>query len=90
MIQFLIACLVIVFGIIYQFTEVEWMWIISCISVVVLSEISNTLIERVCDLVDSSYNSKIKIIKDMAAGSVLLACGYAVVIGCMVLKGVLR
>ena len=50
----------------------------------------NTCIERICDLIDESQNEKIKYIKDLSAGSVLLASIYSIVIGCMVLGGVLR
>ena len=88
--QGLISIFVILFGIVYQFQMNEWMWIFSCIVLVVLTEMINTCIERICDLIDRSQNDKIKYIKDLSAGSVLLASIYSVVIGCMILGGVLR
>lgn len=89
-IQLVFAVCVLIFGWIYGFNGEEWLWIISCIFIVVLCEMVNTAIERLCDLVDLRINPKIKYIKDLSAGCVLLASFYAVVIGCMILKGVLR
>ena len=50
----------------------------------------NTCIEYLCNLVDSEYNQKIKVIKDLSAGCVLFASVYSIIIGCFILKGVLR
>ena len=90
LLQFFIGILVILFGIIYEFTSIEWLWIISCIFIVILSEMFNTCIEYLCNIVDPKYNQKIKVVKDLSAGCVLLASIYSIVIGCMILKGVLR
>ena len=89
-IQVAIGCCVVIFGFFYSLNETEWLWILSCIFLVILMEFINTAIERICDLIDPKMNPKIKYIKDLSAGSVLLASLYAVVIGCMILKGVLR
>ena len=88
--QGIISILVILFGFVYKFRMNEWMWILSCIVLVLLTEMINTCIEKICDLIDLNLNDKIKYIKDLSAGSVLLASIYAIVIGCMVLGGVLR
>lgn len=88
--QCVIAIFVLLFGFFYSFNGVEWMLILNCIFIVILMEIVNTCIERVCDLVDLNKNEKIKVIKDMSAGGVLLASIYAIVVGCMILGGVLR
>ena len=90
LLQFVIGVMVIIFGFIYRFNNVEWLWIISCIFIVILSEMFNTCIEYLCNLVDSSFNQQIKKIKDLSAGCVLLASIYSIVIGCLILKGVLR
>lgn len=89
-VQFVIAICVILFGMAYGFSLQEWMWIGSCIVLVVICEIFNTAIERVCDLIDENYNEKIKFIKDISAAAVLLAALYACFIGGLILKGVLR
>lgn len=44
-------------------------------------EISNTVVENICDFVEKSYRPEIKIIKDMAAGAVfVVSLVWAVVI----------
>ena len=88
--QIFISILVLLFGILYKFQMNEWMWILSCIVLVLVTEIFNTCIERLCDLIDLNQNDKIKYIKDLSAGCVLLASIYSVVIGCMVLGGVIK
>ena len=89
-IQGLIGILVVIFGFIYKFNYLEWLFIITCIVLVILSEMFNTCIERICDLIDENQNHKIRYIKDLSAGCVLLASIYSIVIGCLILKGVLR
>ena len=89
-IQMLIGFCVLIFGIGYRFTSIEWLWIFSCIVLVILSEMFNTCIEKVCDLIDSNHNKKIKYIKDLSSGCVLLASIYSIVIGCFILKGVIK
>jgi diacylglycerol kinase len=55
-------------------------------SLVISLEMVNTTIETLCDLVDLNYNPKIKIVKDMAAGSVLIvALSWLSIIGYQVL-----
>ena len=41
-------------------------------AVVISFEIINTVVENLCDLVDINFNLKIKVIKDMSAGAVLM------------------
>ena len=41
-------------------------------AVVISFEIINTVVENICDLVDINFNLKIKVIKDMSAGAVLM------------------
>lgn len=88
--QLIIAILVIGFGCVYSFTVDEWLWIMSCIFLVIICEVLNTAIEKVCDLIDLNINPRIKVIKDLSAAAVLLASIYSIVIGIMILKGVLR
>ncbi len=47
--------------------------VVVLIAQVLAFELINTAIEAICDLVHPSYSEKIKRIKDMAAGAVLLS-----------------
>lgn len=48
---------------------------------VLVAEILNTAIEKLCDFMEPNFHSKIGIIKDISAGAVLLATFFAIVIG---------
>lgn len=63
----------------------EWLWIILAVTSVFITEMMNTGIERLCDLVESETNPEIKIIKDISAAAVLLASLFAVTIGIIIL-----
>ncbi len=54
-----------------------------CINIIII-EIINTGLERLSDVVDPKYNRQIGIVKDIAAGAVLLASISAIILGFMV------
>ncbi|MBU8882379.1 diacylglycerol kinase family protein [Kaistella sp. DKR-2] len=54
-----------------------------CFSVLSL-EIVNTCVEKICDIINPEYDERIKIIKDIAAGSVVLMAMAAVFVGILV------
>jgi diacylglycerol kinase len=51
----------------------EWIAIIFAIGIVVVSEMLNTAIEKLTDMVSPEINQKAKVVKDLAAGAVLIA-----------------
>jgi diacylglycerol kinase (ATP) len=59
----------------------EWLWIILCITMVLVAELFNTAIEFLTDLVSPEYNKKAGLVKDMGAGAVLITAICALVIG---------
>ena len=48
---------------------------------VLVAEILNTAIEKLCDFSEPNFHSKIGIIKDISAAAVLLATLFAIIIG---------
>lgn len=59
--------------------------IIIVVSFTVLSlEILNTCVEKICDIIQPDFDQRIKIIKDMAAGSVFLMAMASVVVGVLI------
>ncbi|OJU13898.1 MAG: hypothetical protein BGN88_10895, partial [Clostridiales bacterium 43-6] len=54
----------------------EWAILILTISSVLALEVVNTALERMCDIIEPSFNKIIKAAKDMAAGAVLI-CSVA-------------
>lgn len=51
---------------------------------VLIAEIINTIIEKICDFIEPNYNEKIGLIKDLAAGSVITATLLSITVGILV------
>ncbi len=83
-IHLLATLVVMVLGFILKINKIEWALLILVIALVFVAEMINTAIEKSCDLIDPKINPKIKQIKDLAAGAVLLASIFAIVIGILV------
>lgn len=76
----LVMILVIVLGVIFKINKQEWITCIICFSLVIGSELFNTAIETVVDMIVTEKNNKAKLAKDISAGAVLvLAIGAAIV-----------
>src|ERR1700744_4871600 len=62
----------------------EWQWIALCVTIVLVTEIFNTMIETLVDLVSPGYNEKAGHVKDMAAGAVVIAALFALITGLII------
>ncbi len=71
-IHLLSAILVLLLGVVFRISNTEWLTIIFCIAFVTATEMINTAIEKLCDLVQKDFHPGIKKVKDIAAGAVLL------------------
>ncbi len=60
---------------------IEWAIIVLTIFIVFLTEIFNTAIENVTDMITLEYNEKAKIVKDISAGAVVLTSIASIIIG---------
>lgn len=78
------AIAVIALGAILHISKAEWLIIILCIGLVLITEILNTAIEWLVDMVSPQKNEKAGMIKDIAAASVLIAALVALVAGIVV------
>jgi diacylglycerol kinase len=83
-IQAVAAVITIAAALLLRVSVNEWLVLILCIGTVLCLELLNTVIERLCNLYSLSYSPEIRIIKDLAAGMVLLfavaamACGLII------------
>lgn len=59
----------------------DWLWVGLSIAFVLISELLNTAIESLVDLASPTYHPLAKRAKDVAAGAVLLAAIFAVIVG---------
>jgi diacylglycerol kinase (ATP) len=79
---FLVGILAFLAGVILKLKGLELAVLCITITLVFMAEIFNTAIELLLDAVTEQYHTKIKIIKDIAAGVVVLSCLNAIAIGC--------
>jgi len=63
----------------------EWLWICAAITLVLITELANTAIETLVDLVSPEFNPSAGIIKDIFAGLVLISALFALLIAVLVL-----
>ncbi|MBC9911304.1 diacylglycerol kinase family protein [Chitinophaga varians] len=68
----------------YKLSRMEWILLIITIAVVWVSEMLNTVIEKIMDHLSPDYHPRVKWIKDVAAGAVLIAAIAAAGIGALI------
>lgn len=85
LVQMILAIISLIFFYLLKISYVEWLFVITAIFVVVVSEFLNSSIEDVCDLLVKKYDLHVKEIKDIAAAAVLLAAIYAVVVAIFII-----
>lgn len=83
-IHLLATILVISVSLYLQISSSDWLWIALAITLVWLAECFNTAIETVVDLASPNFHSLAKKAKDIAAGSVLFAAIFAIVVAILV------
>jgi diacylglycerol kinase (ATP) len=83
-IHFGIAALVLVAALFFALTRLEVVALLVAISFVVITEMFNTAIEHVVDLVTDEEDPRARIAKDVSAGAVLVAAVNAVAVAYLV------
>jgi undecaprenol kinase len=83
-IQLVIFFLVLVAGFIIELNRFEWLWLLMASTIVMALEAMNTSIELLADVYTLEFNQKIKQVKDIAAGAVLIASIFAVIVGALI------
>ena len=81
--RFELICLslVVIAGLIFHLPISEWLWLIAASALVLIAEAANTAIENLTDLASHLHsNDFAKKAKDIAAGMVLLAAAFAVIV----------
>ena len=83
-IQMVIGITAIILGFTVSLSSFQWLLVLFCIGLVISLEMINSAIERYCDLVTTDFHPVIKIIKDVAAGAVLVASITSLIIGLII------
>jgi diacylglycerol kinase len=89
-VHWLVTIGVILTGMMLELTSTSWCLLTLCIVVVLMAEMFNTAIERVCQVITQEQNHQIRDALDISAGAVLLVAVGAVIVGILVLVGPLR
>jgi diacylglycerol kinase (ATP) len=79
--ELIIALIVLIAGILFKISSVEWIIILLCIALVLGFEGINTALEILADKLHPSFDDKIGKAKDVAAGAVLITAIIASIIG---------
>jgi len=83
-IQSVCAVAVIVAGFVFKISIIEWIAIVLCIGIVLTCEIMNTTIEVIVDFISPKYHQKAGLIKDLAAGAVLVVAIMSVLVAAII------
>jgi len=84
-IHLVIAGVVTAVGIWLQLSAERWAIIVLTSALVLISEMTNTVIENLVDLVCPEYHPLARVVKDVMAGAVVLAAAVAVIVGLLVI-----
>ncbi len=88
--QYVLGIITIVFCVLLKVELIYFLIILLCVSLVIGFEYINTALEKVCDLYSLEKNDKIKYIKDLMAGAVLVQALFSLIIGIIIImKGIL-
>jgi diacylglycerol kinase len=80
-----VAVAVVALGLWLGLSFSEWAVLVLTIGFVLVSEMLNTVAESLVDLITPDYHPHAKIVKDVAAGAVLLGAIIAVLVGLLIL-----
>ena len=72
---------VVIMGILLRVSRTEAIALVIAVALVWICEILNTCVEKTMDMITKEYDTRVKVIKDLSAGAVLVAAAAAAVIG---------
>jgi diacylglycerol kinase len=76
---------IVVLGLLLRIRLTEWATLALTMGFVIVSEMLNTSIEAAMDHATTEFHPQIKIVKDVAAGAVLVSAVTAVAVGLLIL-----
>lgn len=79
-----VAILVVITAFLLKISMIEWIILVLLIGLVLAAEVINTTIENLVDMYTKDYNERAKVVKDTAAGTVLILAITSAIIGLMI------
>ncbi|UKJ05816.1 diacylglycerol kinase family protein [Solitalea lacus] len=83
-IHLIVTLLVCLAGLMLKINSIEWCIIMLSIGFTLAMELINTAIEKLADTINPEFDSRIGIVKDIAAGAVLITAISAVIVGLII------
>ena len=83
-IHVVVAILVVIIAFILKVSIIEWIILVLLIGAVLAAETINTTIENLVDMYTKEYDEKAKVVKDTAAGTVLILAITSAIIGLII------
>lgn len=78
---FLLGIIAVLMGILFELSGIELIALCVTITLVFIAEIFNTAIEMLMNIISLKYHTRIKLVKDIAAATVLITCLNALAVG---------
>lgn len=81
LIHYIVAILVLVISLFFDFTRTEFLILLFATTLVLVLELINTAIEKTIDMITKEYHPLARLAKDIAAGAVLISAVNAFIVG---------
>jgi len=79
------AGLSVCLGLRLEFGSYDWIAVVLCIGMVLSAEAMNTAVEQLADALRPESDERIRLVKDVAAGAVLISAIVSVVVAVLVI-----
>ena len=74
----------VMLSIAFNLSAKEWVIVSFCIAFVIVMEMFNTALEKLCDIVHKKLHPGIKKVKDISAGAVLISVLFSLITGAVI------
>lgn len=78
------AIIVLALSFLYRLSRTEFMIVCLTVGLVIICELFNTAVEMIMDIIVDVYHPKVKKIKDIAAGAVLVSAIISLIVGYLI------
>ena len=82
--HFIFGLMIVILSFTLELDKYEWISVLICIALVVVSEIINSALEGLTDIASPQIQDSAKNVKDMAAAAVLFASFIASIVGLVI------
>ena len=84
LIEAICACLIIIMGVSFDISFLEWVIAFGSLCLITIIELLNTAIEAVCDLVTLDYNEYVKVAKDCGSAATGIMTVLALIVNLII------